>query len=139
MFTSINDILGPIANMVGVGSAVLAGLAWFKAWQIRNADLEQERLDEEVIQIIIASETEQLTLPYAPRRDQMSRAELLGILGMYYPGPQRFELDPTATFESGAFNEMLEGKSASLTVRCTQSEFEQFQSSVGSRTLVTNA
>lgn len=133
MFTAINEFIGPLANMIGVGSALLAGLAWWKARQIRAADLEQERLDEQPIQIIIFCEGEQLTLPYTPRRDQMSRAELLGILGMYYPGPNRFELDPTSTFESGAFNDMLEGKSGSLTVRCTQTEFEQFKSSIGER------
>ena len=53
-----------------------------------------------------------LDLPYRPRRDTLTRGELLGILGMYH-GEKRFhtsQVDLYPVFSSGYFEAVVSGK-----------------------------
>ena len=76
-------------------------------------------------------------MPYKPRRDQLSRGELVGILGLYY-GKERFDPDMLRPIlENGRLNQVLEGTldgSASdelLEIEVPPKSFQQFRQQVG--------
>ena len=55
-------------------------------------------------------ERKSLDLPYQPRRDQLNRQEILGIMGMYH-GQDRFPPDMVRPMlESGLLEKVIEGK-----------------------------
>ena len=72
-------------------------------------------------------------LPYRPRRDQMSRVELTGILSFYYRGSRRFDSKfLTSIMEDGSLERVLAGRDLDsnddelLTIRCDWDVFQGF-------------
>ena len=125
---SVFEFLSKIDAFVGVAGAILAGLAWRKARQLRGDVLRQQQLEEAPVSLILrADDRRELSLPYRPRRDQLSRAELAGILG-FYAGRPRFDLPRLRIlFESGEFDRMLEGHTDQIHIPCPNSEFDAFE------------
>lgn len=77
-------IVSAIANVASVAGFAFAALAWWQALKLRQeATRQQERLQQE-IRVILKSPvgTKELALPVSPRRADLSRAELLGRIGM---------------------------------------------------------
>ena len=129
---SVFEFLSKIDAFVGVAGAVLAGLAWRKTRQLRGDVLRQQQLEEAPVSLILkAADGRELTLPYHPRRDQLSRAELAGILGIYAgldAKRPRFDLPRLRIlFESGEFDRMLEGHTDQIHIPCPNSEFDAFE------------
>lgn len=92
-----------------VTAAVAAVVACFKSVRLfaLSRQAEERRRTEITIQLIEGKRT--FDLPYRPRRDQLSRQELAGLLGFYY-GENRF--DPVVVrrvLESGALSRVLGG------------------------------
>ena len=128
-FEAMNTILNFVAALIGIVSAVFVVLAWRKARQIRRAQADEERRREEHIRLILVDDrtSEQHVLGYRPRRDQATRAEVLGILGMY-SGEGRFESSKLVpTLESGEFDRMISGSSSELRFRVSADDFERLK------------
>lgn len=86
-----------------------------KSSHLFEANRVAARRREALITIRLISEfngkQQSLDLPYTPRRDQLSRQEVLGIMGMYY-GPDRFPPEIVRPMlESGALAKVIDGKS----------------------------
>lgn len=88
---------------------------------------KKEKFNAEKIKIFLENESGQtLFLPYSPRREKLTRGELGGIFGMF-AGGRRYNIPGISKiFYSGAFDEILEGKSNILTVTCPENEFLLF-------------
>jgi hypothetical protein len=85
-----------------------------------------------------------LELPFKPRRDQLSRGELVGILGLYF-GKDRFDADMLRPIlENGLLNRVLEGaleestSDESLEIEVPLNSFQQFKQKISPNTLVAN-
>lgn len=70
-----------------------------------------------------------IDLPYRPRRDQLCRAELMGIIGLY-TGAQRFETDfLRSVLEDGSLARVIAGENDEgtsdelLVISCSETEF----------------
>lgn len=97
--------------LVAACSAVFACWAWGRSKQILDSSRRAAARRREPITIrLVVDDDRTLDLPYRPRRDQLSRVEVLGLLGMYY-GPDRF---PAQFFEpvlrDGSLSRVIEGK-----------------------------
>jgi hypothetical protein len=128
-FEQINAILNFAAAFISIVSAVFAGLAWRKARQIRQVQAEEERRRSGHIRLILADEQtgEEHVLGYRPRRDQATRAEVLGILGMY-SGETRFESSKLVPIlEGGEFDRMISGSTSELRFRVSGDDFERLR------------
>lgn len=95
-------------------SAVLSGLAWLRSTELLKANRISAERRKAAITIrlltVVDGNTKTLDLPCKPRRDQLSRAEVVGILGLYY-GERRFSpavLRPI--LENGSLSRVIEGK-----------------------------
>ncbi len=95
-------------------AAVFAWKAWMESSHLFETNRVAARRREALITIRLISEfggkRRSLDLPYTPRRDQLSRQEVLGILEMYY-GPDRFAPEIVRPMlESGALANVIDGK-----------------------------
>ena len=128
-FEQINTILNFVAALIGILSAVFVVLAWRKARQIREAQAGEERRRSGHIRLILSNEKtgEEHVLGYRPRRDQATRAEVLGILGMY-SGEVRFESSKLVPIlESGEFDRMISGSTSELQFQVSADDFERLK------------
>lgn len=128
-FDQINAILNFAAACIGILSAVFAVLAWRKARQIRQAQRDDERRRSEPIRLRLANEStgEEHVLGYRPRRDQATRAEVLGVLGMYL-GKPRFESSKLVPIlESGEFDRMISGLTSEVRFPVSADDFERLK------------
>lgn len=123
--------VGLVADIIGILGAVFALLAWRQARQLRE-DLKQEQTRQnQVVQVELRQGEKTYALPVLQlRRGELSRAEILGRIGMIpmKKKGQRFEIRYTNTAEFlKQINQILDGKVDSiLTIPCTDDEFEQF-------------
>ncbi len=127
-FDSCNVAMGFVSSAISIFSAVFALLAWRKARLIRAQQVEDERLRAEPIRLILVSAEggDEHILGYRPRRDQATRAEILGILGIY-SGEPRFESSRLVPIlEDGTFDRMIAGQASELRVQVSQADFERF-------------
>lgn len=106
--------------VIALVAAVFAGLTWVKATRLVKASrtAEAKRRAPITIRLVRSAEENCLArnencktfdLPYKPRRDQLSRQELTGLLSFYY-GEPRF--DPTIVrrvLENGSLAKVLAG------------------------------
>ena len=98
-------------------AAVFAIWAWLKATELLAANrvAAKRRKAEITLRFICLDDDgktkcDPVVLPYKPRRDQLSRAELAGIISFYY-GEPRF--DPSIlrrVMEDGSLNRVLAGE-----------------------------
>lgn len=105
--------LDRLTIVVGAISAGFAALAWYRSSELfkQNRRAAQRRRAPITIQLICEDGGQRLAmeLPYRPRRDQLSRQELTGLLSFYY-GEPRF--DPGIVrrlLENGNLNRVLAG------------------------------
>jgi hypothetical protein len=127
-FDRINAIIGFISAVIGIVAAGFAMAGWRKARSIRAAQEEQERRRAERIRLILVRESDHEThqLGYQPRRDQASRGEIMGILGMYY-GQPRFEPSRLVPIlENGDFEQMIAGEANALHITVSDGEYARF-------------
>ena len=100
--------------LIATASAVFAWLAWLRSTELFEVNRRAAERRKAAITIQLETEVEGKTrlleLPYKPRRDQLNRQEVLGILGMYH-GPERFPPEIVRSMlESGALERVIEGK-----------------------------
>ena len=107
-------VLDRATILIAVMSAVFAWRAWMRSTELFQANRTAAERRRAAITIQLATEVDGksrlLELPYKPRRDQLGRQEVLGILGMYY-GHERFPPEIVRSMlESAALERVIEGK-----------------------------
>lgn len=121
-----------ISTVLGLFGAGFAFFAWSHARFIRrNVKMEKKRLNQEV-QIILQGEDDKHTinLAFALRRRELTRQELLGLIGMVpTKEKKRFEIrflhtknfrHLLSSFQDGADHFV-------MTIPCTNKEIDQFK------------
>lgn len=122
------DRLGNISDLIGILTALFALFAWQKARSIRRTQKEELERDAEPIRLVLVrgSDGNEHVLGYQPRRDQATRNEVLGILGMYY-GKDRFDSSHLVPIlENGDFGRMIAGESSQLRFTVSAADYERF-------------
>jgi len=118
------------ADIVGILGAFFALFAWLQARQVRKAITFEQQRQNRKITVVLQHGADRLELPVELRRAELTRAEVLGRIGML---PMK---TPGARFSLGYLNNpdffrqisaiMVGTDDATLTIPCKQEEFEQF-------------
>jgi len=88
--------VGLIADILGILGAIAAAGAWIQTWRLkRRQENEEARLNEK-IKIVLQNGAKTIELPVPIRRGDLTRAELLGRIGMIRPS-KRFQLESLNT------------------------------------------
>lgn len=120
-----------ICTITGVMSA-------YTLWSTRKYS-RSSKLKSSMIKIIVTTQTgegqKELCLPFETRRDQLSRAELQGLLGMYFKAGQYDRDGIRECVETGALNQVLAGTLKGdardrLRIRMTKVDFETIRSAI---------
>lgn len=129
LLEQLNTPVGLLASVVGIVTAVFSILSWAKARAIRRTQQAEERRRGEPIRLIVVRESdrEEHVLSYQPRRDQATRTEIMGILGMYFGGPSRFDSKgSTQMLINGDFSRMISGETHELRVPVSDADYATF-------------
>lgn len=122
--------LGLVADLIGILGAVFALFAWRQARQIRAAQQLELARQSKMVQVTLQHGSQKIELPVQLRRAELSRAEILGRIGMIPMRKQsaRFSLAYLNTPEFlKQINQVVEGTvDGVLTIPCTADEFRQF-------------
>jgi len=95
-------------------AAVFSVASWLKSRRLVASSRRDEEKRMAPITIRLINEKRKFDLPYRPRRDQLSRQELTGLLSFYF-GESRF--DPVivrGVLESGSLNGVLAGNGSNV-------------------------
>ena len=125
-------LLGFLADVVGIAGALFASFAWWQAKKLRQeTKQEQERLRQKIhIVLKLTDGDRQIDLPVDLRRAELTRAELLGFLGMVpmKNKGRRFSLHYLSTPDF--FKELdriqRSTRNEALVIPCTVDEINQF-------------
>jgi hypothetical protein len=117
-----------LATVIGVFSVVIAA---YSSWKLRLETKRQWQKENELIDVILRSPSLEITLPVELQRGGLTRAELLGLIGMLpmQEKGKRFELHFLNTH---IFSERLATVRNSdvdfeFIVDCLDEEFNQFK------------
>ena len=118
------------ADLIGILGVFFSFGAWLKARQIQR-ELEEERKRQgRGITVVLQSGGKRIELPVELRRAELSRAEVLGRIGMIpmKESGKRFSLEYLNTPEFlRQLNQVITGQGeAILTIPCKNEELEQF-------------
>lgn len=122
MFSSILSQLENTLTILGSAGAIYSGWSWFMARR-RNRILDQPVT---IRLVSIVDGRELFVLPYSPARRTLTRAELLGLLGMIPSGQKRYDwksLIEPQFFQS--IEDTLQGKCATIDISLSEEEFRQ--------------
>lgn len=116
-------IIGQISNIAGAVGGIVSAIGVVK---LRAA--QRRALEHVEVQLLLEGEDRTFALPLEMLRKDISRAELLGRLGMATRNQgQRYSLRAMSTPAfMRAINEVVEGKSSTLVILCTKEELDQF-------------
>ena len=128
--------LSTAADVIGVLGAILGTISAYLAWRntirIRNHQKsEQDRLSQKVKLVLKAKDTgDFIELPGEMRRAEMTRAEVLGWVGMLpmKEKPNRFQIAYTnsADFLSQLSEVQTGDGKVTFVIQCTEGELNQF-------------
>jgi len=122
-------------NWIAGGCSILGALfslfAWFKARKIHKEFVHEQQRQNKKIKVVLNYGDKKLELPMELRRAELTRAEIMGRLGMIPmkgKGQQRFSLGYTNKPE---FLQQINNIAASdgefiVTIPCNEDEFLQF-------------
>ncbi len=119
------DIINKLATIIGLISVVIA------AWKLRRETKRHWQKENEQIRVILRSPTREITLPVELQRGGLTRAELLGLIGMLpmQEKGKRFELCFLHTHEFSQRLAMVRNSDVDFefVVQCSEEELEQFK------------
>lgn len=122
--------IGNAANLLGLLSTTFALFAWLEARRINKKHrLEQARLNKEITITLKSENGDHYSLPVNMYRRELTRAELLGYLGMLpTKDKNRFRIDylTTQAFFKELNKALSESDSYEIFIPCTQQEYNQF-------------
>lgn len=123
-------VLGSLADLIGILGALFALLAWLQSRQLRQEMQRETQRQNRKVMVIIRNGAQRLELPIELRRAELTRAEVLGRIGMIpmRNKGQRFSLNYLSTPEFlQQINQIAEGTgNAVLEIPCREDEFAQF-------------
>lgn len=122
------DFIDKLATLIGLISVIIA--AW-SAWKLRRETKRQWQKENEQIRVILRSKTREIILPVELQRGGLTRAELLGLIGMLpmQEKGKRFELCFLHTHEFSQRLAMVRNSDVDFEfiVQCSEEELEQFK------------
>ncbi len=124
MFNSmLFEIIAQASNFAGAIGGIIAAIG-----VLRVLATQKRALEHVEISLQLEGEDSAIALPLEMLRKDISRAELLGRLGMALKNQgQRFSLKALSTPAfMQSVNEVVEGKTSKLVIPCTKEEIEQF-------------
>jgi len=124
MFNNIVfEIIAQASNIAGAIGGIVAAIGVVKMLAAQRRALEHVE-----VQLRLEGEDSTVALPLEMLRKDISRAELLGRLGMALKNQgQRFSLRAMSTPAfMRSVNEVVEGKTSTLVIPCTKEELDQF-------------
>ena len=74
--------LGSISDVIGILSAVFALLAWQESLRTNEKLKAEKQRQDRAIKVVFHSDRQDIELPFALRRMELTRAEVLGRIGM---------------------------------------------------------
>lgn len=128
------DYLSLSSDLIGITGAIFALLAWLQSRMLRDEIArERERMEQEVsIKMVLSgsNQEQEKILPLNLKRRELTRAELLGRIGMIpmrEPG-RRFSLAYLSTpdFLSQINIAQVAGHVFTIIIPCSEVEFNQF-------------
>lgn len=141
-FDSVWFCIDTIATLAGLLAAFFSFKNWMRTTQLLKSNREAFERQKAPITIKLRTPDpsvvegyDEVTIPYHPRRDQLSRSELVGILGLYY-GKDRFPSQPLIPMlQHGTLNRVLEGASSddsdeTLIIELEQEMFDAFKEAI---------
>lgn len=124
------EIVGIIANIIGIVTAIFSVSIWIKTRWIQQEMQEEKERKNRRITVRLQHGTRSYELPVDLRRAELTRSEIMGRLGMIpmKDKSKRFDLPYTNDPEFlRRINEIIDGKGDSvLTIPCLEEEFDQF-------------
>jgi len=124
MFTSMFfEIVAQASNLAGAIGGIIAAVG-----VLRMLATQKRALEHVEVALRLEGEDSAIPLPLEMLRKDISRAELLGRLGMALKNQgQRFSLRAMSTSAfMRSLNEVVEGKTSTLVIPCTKEELDQF-------------
>lgn len=125
-----NDWVGIGADIVGLLGMFFALYAAVRARQIRQELEAEKKRQDQPVKIVLRAGSETIDLPYGLRRGELTRQEILGMLGMIpmkEPG-KRYSLKYLSNPKfRQQVDQALDGKGHGLiTIHCDKEELDQF-------------
>lgn len=127
------ETIGNLSTLLGLLSAAFAFFAWIQAKKIsKDTKAEKERLNQEVFVVLHAGEEDKIVIPFSLRRGEITRSEILGLIGMLpmAQGKER-ERFKNQFLSTARFRQVMsaiqdaDGKSQ-LLIQCSKNEVYQF-------------
>jgi hypothetical protein len=129
-FSSSIANLGPVADILGILGAIFAFFAWLQTSKLRQEYRREQDRQNRKVTVILQNGADRLELPMELRRAELTRAEILGRLGMIpmKERGRRFSLGYLNTPEFlSQINKIASNDGDDiLTIPCKQDEFDQF-------------
>jgi len=118
------------SDIIGVLGGIFALLAWIQSFRIREELKHEKQRINKKVKVILSHGKDAIELPVELRRAELSRAEILGRIGML-PMRQKGARFSLAYLSEPEFlrrlNEVVEADGNTiLTIPCNKDEFEQF-------------
>lgn len=129
------DIFSIIGNSASIVGTLFALFAWRESLQVKQVLEKERRRQEEQVSVALVCGSDKLILPSKIRRAELSRAEILGRVGMLPKNldklitvkQERFALDYLNTSEFlNNIDKIVSSREKQLTIRCTPEELNQF-------------
>lgn len=126
----IKDYISLIADVIGILGAAFALFAWIQVRQLRRHQEEEQSRQNRKVTVILQYGYDRIELPVELRRAELTRAEILGRIGMLpmKEKGRRFSIDYLNASEFlRQINQIMESHGdAILTIPCKADEFRQF-------------
>lgn len=130
------DLFSIIGNSASIVGTFFALLAWRESRQVKEVlEIENKRKQEQIT-ITLSTGDDKLVLPNKIRRSELSRAEVLGRIGMLPKNTDKLiDVKPQARFSIDfinkpkfldRINDVVTSRQTHLTVECTAEELHQF-------------
>jgi len=117
------EIIGHVSNVAGALGGIVAAIGVIR---LLAAKRRQEQLVE--VSLVLTSTSQKFVLPLQLQRKDITRAELLGRLGMFVKGGQRFSLAALGSAQFlGNLNEVARGNKNELVLQVSEEEISQFK------------
>ena len=122
--------LSSTADMIGILGAVFALFAWWQARQLRATLAHEQQRQRKKVTLVLAHGAELYELPIELQRAEITRAEVMGVLGMLpMKVPRtRFSIGYVSTKDFlDDINDIVTSEGdRRLRIPCQKEEFEQF-------------
>lgn len=119
----MSTTLEQLSVYAGLLSPIVSGAVWFKL-QLQK-DFNRQRI---VISLVIPGTEKKITLPCRIERKHLTRAEVMGVLGVLPMEGKRYDIQffNTVEFYARLENAQDLSEQTELLIECTEQELEQF-------------